>query len=72
MVETRGREEGGGGVADASDMKCGSCQEKRMPARRREGGAMEPVTAVQPMTGGTAPTIAPTHVFHVVVRFMLV
>ena len=43
-----------------------------MPARSKEGASMHPVTAVQPITGGTAPTMAPTHVFQVVVRFMLV
>lgn len=30
------------------------------------------MTAVQPMTGGTAPTTAPTQVFQMLVRFMLV
>mmetsp|Transcript_6074 Transcript_6074/g.9343 ORF Transcript_6074/g.9343 Transcript_6074/m.9343 type:complete len:94 (-) Transcript_6074:507-788(-) len=45
-------------------MKCGICQEKRMPARiHPSGDEIFPVAPAQPIRGGMAPTTAPTHVF---------
>jgi hypothetical protein len=40
-------------------MKCGSCHRKRMPKTIHPPTASSFVAAVQPISGGTAPGIAP-------------
>src|SRR5436309_3003358 len=48
--------------------KCGSCQKKRMAKRLHAPGSSRPLAAAQPIIGGSAPGIAPTSVFAVLMR----
>ena len=41
--------------------KCGICQKNRIANSTSPGASRRPVAAVQPMSGGIAPGIAPTN-----------
>src|ERR1700733_1398405 len=47
-------------------MKCGNCQKNRIANSTQPPSESEPLAAAQPMSGGSAPGIAPTAVDKVV------
>ena len=53
----------------ARAQKCGGVQRKITTKRTTAGQARPPVTAVQPMSTGTAPAAPPITMFWVEVRF---
>ena len=50
-------------------MKCGICQKYRRPESTPAPGSSLPAAAAQPMSGGMAPTTAPTQVFTTLICF---
>ena len=50
-------------------MKCGICQKKRTPKRIQPRAETAPWAADQPISGGSAPAIAPISVLHRLQRF---